>query len=154
RVKRMGYWIGLGVALAAALDVLFTYLRPASLPDAAPPPASRPLGVISFNVQFLPGLGRLLNRRPDAEYRARTIGRLLADYDVIGLEEVSDPGRRKLLLPALRARRGADFPCATPPDSERPAFGIGSGLVLVSRLPVVASHSLRYGNDSSVWRHG
>jgi endonuclease/exonuclease/phosphatase family metal-dependent hydrolase len=125
---------------------------PSQWADRAAP--TRRLRVITFNVQFLPGPGEAFNKRPDAAYRARTLGRRLADYDIIGLNEVFAPAARATLLGQLRERLGDEFHCVTPPDRESSAFGIGSGLAIVSRLPVLASHSLVYGNDSSVWKHG
>jgi endonuclease/exonuclease/phosphatase family metal-dependent hydrolase len=127
--------------------------------EPVPPPLGPseviPLKVITFNVQFLPGIGAFFNKRPDAEYRARTLAHLLAkDYDIIGLNEVFDSSCQDLLLDGLRERLGENFHCVTSPKCERSSFGIGSGLVLVTRLPVLASHSLRYGNDSSVWKYG
>jgi endonuclease/exonuclease/phosphatase family metal-dependent hydrolase len=146
-------WLGLGTGGLAALSLALVCTR-------RPPPATRPersglpVKVITFNVQLLPGPGRLFNKRPDPKYRARELGRRLADYDLIALNEVFDPGPRELLLKELQQRLGDRYHHVLPPASERSMFGIDSGLVLVSRLPVLSSHSLRYGNDSSVWKHG
>jgi endonuclease/exonuclease/phosphatase family metal-dependent hydrolase len=143
--------LGVGLLTLVVLAAVWWYAR-----LHRPSPAqSRHLKVITYNVQFLPGLGRLFNKRPDVEYRARTLARLLAvDCDLIALTEVFDEGPRELLLDGLRDRLGDSFHCVTAPPAERSAFGVDSGLVLVSRLPILGHHSLKYGNDSGVWKHG
>jgi endonuclease/exonuclease/phosphatase family metal-dependent hydrolase len=152
--KQKVAWSVLGACGVAAAVLVALRLRAEPEPAPAPPPADTPLKVITYNVQFLPGPGRLFNKRANAEYRARTLGGLLAAYDVIGLNEVFDDTPRRLLTEGLRAELGDAFHCVTAPDGERSAFGVDSGLMLVSRLPVVARHSLRYGNDSSPLKHG
>ena len=140
----------LGVLTLALLAVLWRRTR-----SQEPQTARRePIKAITFNVQFLPSVGQFFNKRPDAEYRARTLGQALAAYDIIGLNEVFDLRPRQLLVAGLRERLGDDFHCVTAPASERSAFGIDSGLLFISRLPIRSSHSLRFGNDSSVWKHG
>ena len=44
--------------------------------------------VISYNVQFLPGIAAVANNRADAPYRAQRLGELLSAWDVVGLNEV------------------------------------------------------------------
>lgn len=115
-----------------------------------------PLKVITFNAQFLSGLaGALFNKRADAEYRARTLGRLLAEggYDVIALNEAFDHRARAILTAELKQRLGEQFRSVTPPPSEQSVYGIGSGLMLVSRLPILTSKTCVYGNDSNPLTH-
>jgi endonuclease/exonuclease/phosphatase family metal-dependent hydrolase len=112
------------------------------------------LKVITYNVQFLPGIAELANLRRHADYRAQAIGEKLAGYDIIGLNEVVEPAHRKTLLQQFREKLGKDFHCVTPPPEERSGFGVDSGLVLVSRLPILAHHRLPYGNGSSIWKYG
>jgi endonuclease/exonuclease/phosphatase family metal-dependent hydrolase len=112
------------------------------------------LKVITYNVQLLPGIAELANLRRHADYRAATIGDKLAAFDIIGLNEVFEPAHRETLLRQLRDKLGSDFHCVTPPAKQRSAFRVDSGLVIVSRLPIVASHSIAYGNDSSIWKYG
>jgi len=121
---------------------------------ADPPRSGQRLKVITYNVQFLPGIAELANLRRHADYRARTIGDKLADYDIVGLNEVFEAVHRESVLNRLREKLGKDFHCVTPPARERSGFGVDSGLVIVSRLPILASHSMPYGNDSSIWKYG
>jgi endonuclease/exonuclease/phosphatase family metal-dependent hydrolase len=145
--------IGLVLLLGlASIGGIATWFFVASPP--APAAEGRDLKVITFNVQFLPGIAGLANQRVDPEYRARTLGKLLASYDIVGLNEVFDPGHRAILLNELRNCLGDDYHCATPAPQQQSAFGIGSGLAIVSRLSILASHSMAYGNDSSVWKYG
>jgi endonuclease/exonuclease/phosphatase family metal-dependent hydrolase len=146
----------MAAGLTAVLIAWFSFATARPRPPAPTriAPVTPPLKVITYNVQFLPGPGRLFNKRSDPRYRAETIGRRLSEYDIIGLQEAFDNEPRTLLLDELRHRLGDDFHCVVPPDSERSSFGISSGLSIITRLPIIASHSMRYGNDSSVWRYG
>jgi endonuclease/exonuclease/phosphatase family metal-dependent hydrolase len=112
------------------------------------------LKVITFNVQFLPGIAGAFNTRPEPYYRAQTIGNHLAAYDIIGLNEVFEPAHRETLLGELKRGLGDNFYCVTPPAYEQTIFKVGSGLAIVSRFPIVASHSMVYGNDSSILKYG
>jgi endonuclease/exonuclease/phosphatase family metal-dependent hydrolase len=123
------------------------------LPTARPAAGPR-IRVITYNAQFLPGVASAWNKRPEPQYRARTLAERLAGYDIIGLNEMFDLRPRELLLAELARRWGKDFHCVSPPASQASAFSIDSGLVLVSRFPIVARHSLPLGNDSSIWKHG
>src|SRR5262249_17193487 len=84
----------------------------------------------------------------------RTLGLKLADYDIIGLNEVFDTTPREILMKTFGEALGKDFHCVLPPAREQSVFGIGSGLAIVSRLPIRASHSMAYGNDSSILTYG
>lgn len=151
RKSAFALWFILMAAAAGLAAVVATrHLTPKVVPESE----AKLLKVIAYNVQFLPSAGRLFNKRPDAEYRARELGRLLAAYDVVGLNEVFDDGPRDLLLKTLREHLGADYHELRPPPEARSSFGIDSGLAIVSRLPILASHHLRYGNDSSPTKFG
>src|SRR5262249_30608302 len=75
-------------------------------------------------------------------------------YDIIGLNGVFAADHRRILLDRLRELGGDEFQWVTPSTQERSVFGIDSGLALISRLPILESHSMTYGNDSSIWKHG
>ena len=109
------------------------------------------LKLITLNCQFLPGLAAHANKRGGAAevlYRAKTLGRLLAEggYTIIALNEVFDGRARR----ELRDHLEKNFQVLTPPDTERSAYGIDSGLMLaVDRsLPILAKKTYVYGNDS------
>jgi endonuclease/exonuclease/phosphatase family metal-dependent hydrolase len=139
-----------GVALATGAGLAWWWTQ---LP-AARSPSSRHLKVITFNVQFLPGVAETFNKRPDAAYRARAIAGKLADYDIIGLNEVFHATHRKTLLEEFRKNLGERFHGVTASERDRSVFGVDGGLVIVSRWPIVASHSMTYGTGSSILKHG
>lgn len=102
--------------------------------------------VVTFNAQFLPGPARLLNKRPRALYRAAALARSLRSFDVIALNEVFDKECRTLLLEELEASIGPGMHVVTSAPQAVSPLGIGSGLVLVTRHPVLLRHCITYGN--------
>jgi endonuclease/exonuclease/phosphatase family metal-dependent hydrolase len=113
---------------------------------------ARTLRILAYNVQLLPL--EQLNKRPDDVYRTAVLGRRLAGYDVLGLSEVYQPQRRTELVDALRSAWQSEFHVATAPDWERTPWGLDGGLVLMSKLPISASHWRAFGNGSSPLEHG
>ncbi len=103
--------------------------------------------VITYNVQFLPGLAAAANQRPDAPYRAQQLGELLSDFDIVGLNEVFEDAHREQIISSLRTTWGDD--CAVvegPMPVEAGRFN--GGLALVTRLPVLATNSRIYKHFS------
>lgn len=113
------------------------------------------LRAITYNTQFLPGIAERFNKRGDASYRAKAIGKAVAQFDIIGLNEVFDLQHRKELLSEVRNAWG-DGNChsVTAPDNQRSVVGVDGGLAIVTRLPLVESHSVSFGNGSSVLKYG
>ncbi|MBN1347133.1 MAG: sphingomyelin phosphodiesterase [Phycisphaerae bacterium] len=109
------------------------------------------LKVTTYNVQFLPGLASLVNQRKDAPYRARTIGRKLKDFDIIGLNETFDDRPRELLLDQLRQAWGKDFNVVISP---KPEGRLSGGCAIVSRLPFVEKNSTIYTAFSTPEKYG
>jgi len=110
------------------------------------------LRVITFNAQFLPL--ELLNKRADGEYRAAEVSSRLLGYDIVGLNEIFHPARRREVLNCFQQAWGKDFYCVKPNSEDRSPFGLDSGLILLSRLPIIESHSLMFGNDSTFRERG
>ncbi len=119
-------------------------------PDASP--GEQQIRVITYNVQFLPGLAAAFNERKHTDYRARTIGRLLAEYDIVGLNEVFHHKPRKLLLDQLRAAWGDRFQLIVSPEPDDKRFN--GGLAIATRLPMVDSHAMLYSVGSSPKKYG
>lgn len=143
-MKQTDFWIGL-------LTVLVVGCAPPG--DAVSPKSpSRTLRILAYNVQLLPV--EQLNKRPDDVYRTAELGRRLAAYDLVGLSEVFQPQRRGELVDALRSAWRPTFHTAAAPDLERTPWGLDGGLLLVSKLPISASHWRAYGNGSSPLEHG
>mgnify|MGYP001612453633 CR=1 FL=1 len=125
--------------------VLLASVLPAQEEDAR-------IRVISYNVQFLPGPARVANARPDAMYRAGEIGRLLASYDIVALNETFDARPRRKLIDRLREAWGEAAEILTGPHPDD--WRANGGLCLASRFPFVETHSMIYEHASSVRDHG
>lgn len=110
------------------------------------------LRVVSYNVQFLPGPGALANKRKNPTYRAKTIGREMARFDVVGLNEVFEARPRGLILDALREAWGEELYEVTIPRAEDRPFN--GGLMIVSRLPIVEWNHVIYSKYSTPQEYG
>ncbi len=117
-----------------------------------PMASSGSLRVITYNVQHLPL--DMLNKYPNSKYRAKRQAELLVNYDIIGLNEVFVDRRRNEICQILKDAWGADFHSVTSSHEDRSVFGLGSGLVLLARFPILESHTLTFGNDSRLRDRG
>ncbi|MBX3413057.1 MAG: sphingomyelin phosphodiesterase [Pirellulales bacterium] len=122
---------------------------PASSHAAEP---ERKLRVISYNVQFLPGIASIANRRKDPAYRAKTIGEKMASFDIVGLNEVFEHRPRKTLLESLEKGWDGKISSVVSPDPEDKRFN--GGLAIATHYPIVASHVLTYSKGSSPKDYG
>jgi endonuclease/exonuclease/phosphatase family metal-dependent hydrolase len=114
--------------------------------------SSDSLRIITYNVQHLPW--EVLNKFPNSKYRAKRQAELLVNYDIIGLNEVFVDRRRNEICQILKDAWGADFHSVTSHQADRSVFGLDSGLLLLTRLPVLESHTLTFGNDSRLRDRG
>jgi endonuclease/exonuclease/phosphatase family metal-dependent hydrolase len=140
----------LAFSAAFALLLLLT-----SAPIEVTPVAPRKtdsLRVITYNTQLLPL--EILNKQANSPYRAKQQATYLAQYDIVGLNEVFRTARRTDLLNTFRELWGADFHVVTPTESDQSSFGLDSGLILLSRYPITESHTLTFGNDSKLRDRG
>ncbi|MBX7073768.1 MAG: sphingomyelin phosphodiesterase [Pirellulales bacterium] len=110
------------------------------------------LRVISYNVQFLPGVAAVANKRKDPNYRAQTIGEKLASFDIIGFSEVFESKARDRLVAPLRKAWGEQFQMTFSPRVKPNRFT--GGLAIVSRLPFLETHVLTYTQSSSPEKYG
>lgn len=110
------------------------------------------LKVIAYNVQFLPGLAAVANKRKQPAYRATRLGEVLAAFDVVGLNEVFEERPREMILAGLRQAWGERYAAVViaPPDDGR----FNGGLAIASRYPIVASHQIIYSVSSSPKDYG
>lgn len=118
-------------------------------------PAAEPehkLRVISYNVQFLPGIASIVNKRKDPAYRAKTIGEELSAFDIVGLNEVFEHRPRKMILDTLAKGWDGKISSVVSPDPEDKRFN--GGLAIATHFPIVASHVLTYSKGSSVKDYG
>lgn len=114
---------------------------------AAERPDPNLLKVTSYNVQFLPGPGEAFNQRGNNAYRAQTIGEKLAAFDIVGLNEAFQDVHREKLLDQLKSAWGSDYQAvAGPAPKEKGRYN--GGLVIATRLPILASHETIYSKIS------
>lgn len=129
--------------------------------SAAEPTSSAPatgvsspetLRIITYNVQFLPGIASFANKRKEPLYRAKAIGEKLAAFDAVGLNEVFERRPRETLLDGLRAAWGEAYAEVLSPQPTDGRFN--GGLTIATRRPLVASHTLTYSQGSSPKKYG
>jgi len=137
--------------LAAVL--LGLLLHGSTAASAADPAAGEhKLRVVSYNVQFLPGIASLVNKRKDPTYRARTIGEKMSEFDIVGLNEVFEHKPRQMILDALAERWGKSINSVVSPDPADKRFN--GGLAIATRLPILDSNTLTYSKGSSPKEYG
>ena len=115
---------------------------------------SVPVNIVTYNVHLLPDVAaKIAGERSQSGYRARAIAEKLADYDVVGLCEAFDPNYSRTLLDGLQAESSDAFHVARGPERSGRAL-IHSGLVLLSRFEIEATHTITYRNASRFVTHG
>jgi len=127
-------------------------VMPAQAADAEKGKSSSVLKVVSYNVQFLPAGASIVNKRKDPEYRARTLARRLAAYDIIGLNETFHDKHREILMGEFRKTIGEGCSILIAPQPTDGRFN--SGLAIVSPLPFLETHVLTYSVGSSPRQYG
>lgn len=110
------------------------------------------LRVLTYNVQHLPV--EILNKRGSGAYRVQRQVEKFADYDIIGLNEVFRHARRQELIDSMKQAWGDDFHSVMPNQDNVTLFGLDSGLILLTRFPLLESHTLTFGNDSLIRERG
>lgn len=140
-----------GIAPARAL-LLILFLASVSASPGAESAGDGPVRFISYNVQFLPGPGKIANKRKNPRYRALEIGRQMAAYDVVGLNETFDDEPRERILAEIKRLWGEDYHAVVHP---RPSDGrYNGGLLIASRLPIIGSASMHFTAFSSPKDYG
>lgn len=102
--------------------------------------------VITYNVQFLPAPVSFANKRKNPEYRAHTIGKAAAQFDIVALNETFDERYRDIIVGELRDAWGDDLNLLVSP---KPEDRFNGGCLLATRLPVLRTHTYIYENISS-----
>jgi endonuclease/exonuclease/phosphatase family metal-dependent hydrolase len=110
------------------------------------------LRVLTYNVQHLPL--EILNKRGSGAYRVQRQVEKFANYDIVGLNEVFRHARRRELIDAMKQVWGDDFHFIAPNQDDVTLFGLDSGLLLLTRFPILESHTLTFGNDSLIRERG
>ncbi len=112
----------------------------------------RDLAVISYNVQFLPGVAQIANKRKQPAYRALELGRQLARFDIVCLQEVFEHQHRERLLAGLREAWGEAYQgvAISKPNDQR----FMGGVAIAARLPLVETNEHIYTVASSPQKYG
>jgi endonuclease/exonuclease/phosphatase family metal-dependent hydrolase len=112
------------------------------------------LRIANLNTHLLPRVGEgFASNRGQSEYRAGKIGRWSTNYDLVGLCEVFDDVHRKTLLEAAQSAPSGTFEVLWTPKPPS-AYFANSGLLLLSRFPIVAHHAITYAHASQFLTHG
>lgn len=146
-VGRPGSFLAQAAVIAITVALAVVGLSPARAAEDGPS-----IKVISYNVQFLPGIASVANKRKEPAYRAHKIGKELAEFDIVGLNEVFEEKPREMLLGELRQAWGDRFNGIVSPRVDPKRFN--GGLAIASRHPFVETHVLTYSQGSSPKKYG
>jgi len=108
--------------------------------------------VITYNVQFLPGLASIKNERPNPEYRAERIAEEVSRFDIIGLQETFTTKYRKQILQRVEKNWDGEIHSLRSPTPK--GFVTSGGCLAVSRWPIVASNAVVFENFSTPAKYG
>ncbi|MBI3735749.1 endonuclease/exonuclease/phosphatase family protein [Candidatus Sumerlaeota bacterium] len=112
----------------------------------------RTLKVISYNVQFLPGPGRIANKRKFPEYRSERLGKETAKFDIVGLNETFDDEPRENIIKQWKEIWGENFHAVVHPRPDEKRFN--GGLLIGSPLPIIEDHHTFYTHFSDPKDYG
>lgn len=107
--------------------------------------AQEALRVLTYNVQFLPGLAAAKNERRNPDYRAKRIGEEIAKFDIVALEEVFEEKYREKILDEVRKAWGENVYTVVSP---KPEGRYNGGCMIVSRLPILVSDAVVFEHFS------
>ena len=115
-------------------------------------PVSGTLRVVTYNVQFLPGIASSHNERKDPFYRAERIAKELSSFDLVVLQEVFHEEHRERLLETLREEWNGNLNSVLSP-TPKGRFTSG-GCLIATRLPILESTSTVFENYSRIRDYG
>ncbi len=127
------------VSLTALL--LFVFVSAPALSDDEPS-----LTVITYNVQFLPGVASVANKRKEPEYRAQRIADEVSAFDIVALQEVFHDEYRQQIIDGIQKHWGGEGHVFVSPTPEGRFNG---GCMVMTRLPVLETHAMIFEHFSS-----
>jgi endonuclease/exonuclease/phosphatase family metal-dependent hydrolase len=108
--------------------------------------------VITYNVQFLPAIASSQNERGDPGYRANRIAQEVSRFDIVALQETFDKRYRDQIINEVREAWGGTLNMVVSP---KPANRFtNGGCLLLTRLPVLDSHSIVFQHYSTPMKYG
>lgn len=112
----------------------------------------RTIKVITYNVQFLPAIASSQNERRAPEYRANRIAQEVSGFDIVALQETFHKRYRDQIIDEVREAWGGTLNMVVSP---KPANRFtNGGCLLLTRLPVLDSHSIVFEHYSSPMKYG
>ncbi|MEM9410800.1 MAG: endonuclease/exonuclease/phosphatase family protein [Planctomycetota bacterium] len=113
-------------------------------------PKTLPVKVVSFNAHLLPSIAEsFVGKRKQSDYRAKQIGKLLKDYDVVGFCELFHEKRTQMVVEAMNSNADG-FAVVRSPHPVRLSQFTNGGLALFSKLPIISHDTLTFNAGSSV----
>lgn len=131
------------------MRVLFAFLLCAAI-GLSEEPAK--LKIITYNVQFLPGIAEAQNERPKPEYRAKRIAEEVSKFDIVGLQETFEERHRTAIEEGVKTAWGGQLNSIESPKPD--GFLTNGGCLLLTRLLIIASDAVVYKNFSSPKEYG
>jgi len=114
--------------------------------------AQEKIRVLSYNVQFLPGIAASHNKRPNPEYRAKRIAEEVSKFDIVGLQETFEPSHRAAIKEGVKAAwKGTLNSVESPLPKD---FMANGGCLILTKLPVIASDAVVYRHFSKPEEYG
>lgn len=120
-----------------------------------PVAATAPVRLLFFNTHLLPAIAQTVaGHRGQDDYRTTAIANQLDRYDLVGLCEVFESRRRQEIIRVVQQNSNNAFHAIEQPKPWGRHL-IGSGLLLLSRYPIVGEpHFLTYKEASRVLTNG
>ena len=137
--------------LAWHVLLLFLGLAVVNTGAAAEDEAADVLRVITYNVQFLPGIASAANKRKEPHYRAERIAEEVSGFDIVALQETFHPRFRDIILDGLRKAWDGELNVVVSPQPEGRFNG---GCLIATRLPIVESGAMIFENFSTPEEYG
>lgn len=114
--------------------------------------AQEKIKVLSYNVQFLPGIAASHNKRPNPEYRAKRIAEEVSKFDIVGLQETFEPSHRTAIKEGVKAAWNGALNSVESPLPKN--FMANGGCLLMTKLPIIASDAVVYKHFSKPEEYG
>ncbi len=114
--------------------------------------AQEKIKVLSYNVQFLPGIAASQNKRPNPEYRAKRIAEEASKFDIVGLQETFEERHRTAIKDGVKAAWNGTLHSVESPLPQ--GFVANGGCLIVTRLPIIASDAVVYKHFSTPKEYG
>jgi endonuclease/exonuclease/phosphatase family metal-dependent hydrolase len=104
------------------------------------------VSVITYNVQFLPGVAAIANKRKEPVYRAERIAEEVSQFDIVALQEVFHDDHRQQIIDGIQEIWGGTGDVFVSP---KPADRFNGGCLLMTRLPILETNAMIFENFSS-----